>query len=195
MMPRLKTVNSTKSLDWAAALARLAQTQESLDRAENPSPDALARTYEERAKRLAQPSDSADNLEQAETLMVFRLGQERFAFPVSEVIEVLRETKLASVPGAPPSIAGLIQVRGEIRPVYNLHRQLGIAPTTADASGEVILLRGGRSPFGVQADAVEEIRRVMKDDRKLEGNSSRVAWMTDDLVRVLNTEMLREMES
>jgi chemotaxis signal transduction protein len=189
------TEHSKKRLDWAGALARLARIQESLDRAENPSPDTLERIYNERAKRLARADDSADNLQQAEMLMVFRLGEERYAFPISEVTEVLPESKLAPVPGAPPFVAGVIQVRGEIRPIYNLQRQLALAETPTDAAGEVILLRGGRSPFGVRVDSVEEIRRVTKDDRRLAGESSYVAWMTDDLVRVLNAGMLREKES
>lgn len=188
------TEHSRKRLDWTGALARLARVQESLDRAENPSPDFLARIYNERAKRLAQADDSADHL-QFEMLMVFRLGEERYAFPISEVTEVLPGSKLAPVPGAPPFVAGVIQVRGEIRPIYNLQRQLGIAETRTDAGGEVILLRGGGSPFGVRVDGVDEIRRVRKDDRQLAGKSSHVAWMTDDLVRVLNTGMLREKES
>ncbi len=189
------TEHSKKRLDWAAALARLPRTQAILDQAENPSPEALERVYNERAKRLAQADDSADNLQQAEMLMVFRLGEERYAFPISEVTEVLPEAKLAPVPGAPPFVAGVIQVRGEIRPIYNLQRQLGFAGTAAEPGGEVILMRGGRSPFGVRVDAIEEIRRVLKDDRRFAGNSSHVAWMTDDLVRVLNIGTLGEKES
>lgn len=189
------TEHSKKRPDWAGALARLARIQESLERAENPSPEALARIYSERARRLAQADASADNLRQAEMLMVFRRGEERYAFPISEVTEVLAESKLAPVPGAPPFVAGVIQVRGEILPIYNLQRQFGIPETSAGAGGAVILMRGSRSSFGVRVDAVEEIRRVMKDDRRLPGKSSHVAWMTHDLVGVLNTGMLREMES
>jgi chemotaxis signal transduction protein len=195
MMSQPNAQNSKKPLDWAAALARLAWMQDSLDRAENPSPEALERTYNERAKRLAKANDSADSLQETEMLLVFRLGEEKYAFPVSEITEILRQSKLAPVPGAPPFVAGVIQVRSEIRTVCNLQHRLGIAQTTSDAGGDVILLRGGRSPFGVRVDGVEEIRRVMKDDRRLAGHSSHVAWMTDDLVRVLNTETLGEMES
>lgn len=185
----------SKRLDWAGARTRLERIQNSLDRADVVSPDHLHRIYQERAQRLAQSVDSGNDLAEADMLLVFRLGEERYAFRLADVTEVLPESKLAPVPGAPPFVAGVIQVRGEIRPVYNLQRQLGLAEPQSETGSEIILVRTNRQPFGVRVDAVDEIRAVIKDDRRLAGKSMHVEWMTDDLVGVLNTGMLGDRET
>src|SRR5262245_2857224 len=109
-----------EGLDWAGAMARLERMRQSLNRAGKPSPDALRRRFSERAAWLAQPEESHETGIGAELLLVFRLGQERFAIPVWDVEEAQPQSKLAPIPFAPPEIAGVIQVRGEVRPVYNL---------------------------------------------------------------------------
>jgi purine-binding chemotaxis protein CheW len=182
--------SNSKRLDWEGARARLQRIQESLDRFESPSPEDLRRLYDQRAERLARESGSATESAASHSLMVFRLGDERYAFPISDVAEVLSDAKLAPVPGAPLSVAGVIQVRGEIRPIYNLHRCLGLPDAGPEPTGEIVLIRAASHPFGIRVDVVEEIRSVRADQPRPAGNSPQIAWVTDDLVSVLNTDML-----
>jgi len=187
-------MTESKRLDWAGARTRLERIQNSLDQAETPSTEDLLRVYQERARRLAGVADDLDTQPESELLVVFRLGQERYAVPVSEVTEVVREPKLAPVPASPPSVAGVAQVRGEIRPVYNLQHQLGIAQAPAAGAGQMILIRTAGQQFGIRVDAVEEIRTVLTDNRRLVSNAEHVRWITEDLVSVLNTGMLIDRE-
>ncbi len=50
------------------------------------------------------------------TGVVFRAGEERWVIPVEDVRAAVRATDPVRVPGAPPEIAGLVSVRGEILP-------------------------------------------------------------------------------
>ncbi len=180
---------SGKSLDWAGARARLDEIRRSLEQAEKPALEEVRAVYRERARHLKVPEVAIEAPGAANRLLVFRLGEERYALPASMLVEILKDVNIAPVPGAPPSVAGLIQVRGEIRPVYDLARQIGAA-RTAEGAGFMLLLREGRRDFAVTVDAVEEIRMVMENEPKQAGQKPRVAWVTGDLVSVLNGESL-----
>lgn len=179
-------------LDWAGARARLERIQQSIERLDSRTPEELARIYQERAQRLAQPPALETSAE--EELLIFRAGGERYAFRVADVSEVLRECRVTPVPGAPRVVAGVIQVRGEIRPVYDLRRKLGL-PEMEGETGAVILMRGNGHPFGARVDAIEEIRVVREDTRRLPGQAGHFAWMTEDLIGVLKAELLGTKES
>jgi purine-binding chemotaxis protein CheW len=178
-----------KLMDWTGAIERLKRIGESLEQAGVPTADRTHKILEERAARLAKAEDAAAPLA-ADMLIIFGLAGERYAFPVSEVTGILSEFRLTPVPGAPRGIAGIMQVRGDIWPVYRLHERLGLPDGAASGPGVVLLMQteGGRR--GVQADGVEEIRAVNQRERRPGGDGLHVAWMTDDLVRVLDSASL-----
>jgi len=57
----------------------------------------------------------------------FLVAGRRFAVPASDVAEVLRDGRVNTVPRAPESLAGLLNLRGRIVPVIDLKRRLGLA--------------------------------------------------------------------
>jgi purine-binding chemotaxis protein CheW len=193
--------NGSKRLDWEGVRARLQRIQESLERVNLRSEEDTARLFNERAQRLAQPPANVSDarIGNAALLMVFRLGDERYAVPLSDVAEVIREAKVTPIPGAHRSIAGVIQVRGEIRPVYALPHELGRSESAEGSRGGIILIGNAGQQFGIRVDEVQEIRAVSAE-RSLETSASfapspaaplpRVAWVTDDLVSVLNVEAI-----
>ena len=65
----------------------------------------------------------------------FRVGDESFALPVGQVLEVAELGSLAPVPGAPPSVLGVRNLRGQVLPVIDLAGVLGTAhaPRGAEA--------------------------------------------------------------
>ncbi len=148
-----------------------------------------------RAKRLAAPAQGveqpADSPGRHESVMIFRLGADRFALPLAGLLQVLPRTKLATVPGSPPEVAGLIQIRGEVRPVYHVRLLLELTPGPVDSHGAVLLLRHEGGEFGILVDAVEEVRAVPENMRR-PGTPARghAGWMTEDLVPVLSVGLL-----
>src|SRR6185437_1639241 len=95
--------------DWSDIHARLDRIRQLLDREENPSPEAVARVWSERARRYAASGESrVEGAESAagEAVLVFRLGADRYGIPVSSVREVLPQARIAPVPGAPAAVAG-----------------------------------------------------------------------------------------
>jgi purine-binding chemotaxis protein CheW len=187
-------MSDRKRLDWASVLERLEQIQRDLERAGTPSAERVREILEQRAGRLAKAEGTGES-PLADMLVVFTLSGERYAFPVSEVTGILDEVQLTPVPDAALGVAGVAQVRGEILPVYRLHERLGLAGTDASRARQVLLMEVGGRRFAVQADGVDEVRTVNPADRRPARDSADIAWMTEDLVRVLNSASLWTKES
>ena len=62
----------------------------------------------------------SDNLE----LLCFRVGERVFAMDIMCIREILRSCVVTPVPNAPPGVAGVLNLRGALLPVVDLHRAL-----------------------------------------------------------------------
>lgn len=58
----------------------------------------------------------------------FLVAGRQFAVPAADVAEVLRDGRVNTVPRAPDSLAGLLNLRGRIVPVIDLRKRLGLPP-------------------------------------------------------------------
>jgi purine-binding chemotaxis protein CheW len=176
-----------RSIDWQAARASIERTRERLGRAEIPAEDR-ERIFRQRAEALARPSAAPVDSAQRQ-IMVFQLGQERFALPLSDMVEVISGATIAPVPGAPASVAGVIQVRGEIRPVFHLGQLLGAAGV--ESLDTVALVRYRSHEVGLRIGRVDDIRAVGEADlREGPAGNPRIKHMTADLVLVLDLNVL-----
>ncbi len=177
-----------RNIDWQAARASLAETLERLGRAE-VSDEVRTRILRERAEALAKPAATAAETAQGQQIMVFWLDQERFALPLAAVTEVLPAASIAPVPGAPPIVAGVMQIRGEIRPVLQLKELLGAAGTGAGET--IILVRHRGREVGLRVGSVEEIRTLTEAGFQPPPDSNpRIRHLTADLVQVLDPDSL-----
>ncbi|HSV78113.1 MAG TPA: chemotaxis protein CheW [Ramlibacter sp.] len=105
-----------------------------------------------RARALAQPpaADPGPVIE----LLEFRLGGARYGIASRCVSEVLPLAELTPVPCTPAFIAGVVNVRGRITAVIDIHRFLQMRVNGLADLHQVILLRGNGLEFGLLADVV-----------------------------------------
>ena len=164
------------------------------DRAEQPSSQQhMEAVWRERADRLSQSPVLAE--ENLWPVIVLGIGAERFGVDLSDVVEVLPPVRATPVPGVPAMFSGVINVRGEIRPVIDLRRLLGMETTGNTGLARVILLRKEGREMGLQIDSVEEIRRIGPADLRSAGSrdggcSAHIKGSTKDLLMLLSTEAL-----
>lgn len=179
-------------LNWAEARERLARVQQTIEETALHSGETRDQIYQARAELLARPvSDREDSA--GERIMIVRIGAARYGVALSEISEAMRGATCAPVPGAPPKVSGLIQIRGEVRPVLNAGRILGVPGSDRGDSKIILLLRRGSREIGIEVDEVEDIRTVKEEERKpsFQG-AAHARWMTGDLVTVLDTNSLLE---
>jgi purine-binding chemotaxis protein CheW len=179
------------AFDWTAARARVERFQEALERGEGRSPAERERILRERAERLACPQELPGSALAGDGIVVFRIGAERYGLPLSRMVEIISRPLCAAVPGAPDRLAGVIQVRGEIRPVLDLAQALRVQRNEPPERHSVLLVRGSGREFGVRVDEVEDIRVLTENERgPAPAGAGRVMWMTPDGTGVLNADML-----
>jgi len=188
-------MSDSKRLDFQGARERMLRALTVIESDIRPREEIEA-AYRQRAEWLARPLE-LDAGDAPEDIVIFRLGESRYAVPLRSVAEVTARPLVAPAPGAPESIAGLIQVRGEIRVLWNLRKLLGLAPRGEPGENRTaLLLRTGKGEAGVLVDEVEDIRTVNAPDRRPPpDDSSAGAWMTEDLIIVLDTDGLWPVES
>lgn len=73
-------------------------------------------------------------------VVVFGLGQEEFALPVTTVREILDHRTAYRVPHAPDWFLGLTDVRGTSVPMVDLRVRLGMAPVEATLTTRVLVI-------------------------------------------------------
>jgi len=146
----------------------------------------------ERARRLARRPALGTAGQDAAPVIVLGIGKERYGIDLSDVAEVLPPVHVTPVPGAAPVFAGVINVHGEIRPVIDLRRLLGMETSRNGESARVILLRKDGREMGLRIDSVEQIRWVGSGDMQAPGAgpSPHIKGSTNDLLMLLRTEAL-----
>lgn len=98
----------------------------------------------------------------------FSLAGETYAIELLRIREIIEHVPVTRVPGMPPAVLGVINLRGRVVPVVDLAVKLGLGPRPITRwSCFVIveaLLDGERTPLGLLADAVSEVLDLAPGD-------------------------------
>lgn len=98
--------------------------------------------------------------EEVSQWVTFRLDEEKYGIDVMLVREVLRESEIAPVPGAPHYVLGIINLRGNVVPVIDTRRRFGLAPKAMDEDSRIIIVELAEQWVGMVVDAVAEVMDV-----------------------------------
>jgi len=95
-------------------------------------------------------------------LLLFRVGRLTCAAEAETVREILPRLEPTRIPGAPPVVAGLVNVRGTLVTVVEGWRALGQPEPPAGSDGTTVLLEvgGGRKVLGFTVDEVVDLLTV-----------------------------------
>lgn len=93
-----------------------------------------------------------------ETCVRVRVGAEEYALPVRHVPEVAELGDVTPVPGAPPQVLGIRNLRGEVLPVFDL--AAGLGAEGSGAATRIVLAEDPAAPGRRCALAVDEILEV-----------------------------------
>lgn len=96
-------------------------------------------------------------------LATFRLDNQVYGVDVAGVQEVLRSQARTRVPLAPPAIAGLINLRGQVLTAIELREQLGLAPRPDGVEPMVVVIRVAGDPVALLVDSIGAVVNVEAD--------------------------------
>jgi purine-binding chemotaxis protein CheW len=102
-------------------------------------------------------------------LCVWRVGAEDFVVDLSRVDEILTVPTVTPVPRAPAFLEGVVKLRGDVLPVIDVRKRLGVAPDSTPfltPSGKhkirsrLVVCRIGTRKVGFIVDAVTGVVRL-----------------------------------
>ncbi len=91
--------------------------------------------------------------------LVFRLGNEEFALPISAVSEVsAAPEKITRLPKTPKFLRGVVNLRGEVLPVIDQRSRFELAKFNDDGGRQrLVVVRSARHHAGLIVDGVSEV--------------------------------------
>lgn len=125
----------------------------------------------------------------------FQLAGATYALPVEHVREIVRAVAVTPLPGAPPVVVGLINLRGLLVPVMDLRARLRLPPRPVALEEQWVVARAGERTVALRADqavdlvtlddeAVREARSVVPTAELAAG----VAPLPDGLLVIFDAE-------
>ncbi len=120
---------------------------------------------ENEKESTSQGSSSGTNTSRNKKFLVFNLGDDRFAIPLSQVKEVIGLTKITPLPDVPKYFKGLINLRGRIISTLDLRTKLGFANADAKVKKPCIVISEvSGALIGTIVDDVTEVIGIQDND-------------------------------
>ena len=91
--------------------------------------------------------------------VVFKLENELYGLDISKVQGIEKEQQVVHVPNTASYIKGIMNLRGDVIPVYSLRKKFSMADTTS-TDIQYIIVRANGSLLALEVDSVDEIHNV-----------------------------------
>lgn len=95
--------------------------------------------------------------------VVFKLDTELYGLDINKVQGIEKEQQVVRVPNTATYIKGIMNLRGDVIPVYSLRKKFGM-PETNSADIQYIIVRANGSLLALEVDSVDEIHNVESGD-------------------------------
>lgn len=89
--------------------------------------------------------------------VVYELAGEKYALKISDVCEIIKIQKIAPVHNSKPFLEGIINLRGKVVPVINLHRRFALDSYVITKSTRIIVLSIRDEMIGIVVDMVNKV--------------------------------------
>lgn len=142
--------------------------------------------------------------EQQFQVCVFRVAEHTFGIDVRKVQEVLRFQHATPVPLAPPTVCGMINLRGQVVMAIDLRLRLGLPERSADQSAINVVVRTSDGVVSFLVDELHDVLSVTDDmlDRPPDTMDAiersfvtGCCKLSDRLLLILDTELVADVAS
>ena len=108
-------------------------------------------------------------------MLLFCIGNNRYALDTKSVVEIIPKIKLKPVYGAHPAIVGLLNYQGSIIPVLSLNQLLGEHDCSVTLSTRIILINQKRP------DKTQQVLGLLAEQVTETLDSSQVTHVADNV--------------
>lgn len=98
--------------------------------------------------------------------VVFRLGNESYSMDIEYVKAIEQQYIIIPLPEAPEHIKGMINLRGEIIPVYSLRSRFQMEEIEHSTEKQLLIAKAGAVQLAFEVDAVVGIETIEPQQKK-----------------------------
>ncbi len=150
-------------IEWPEILRRVEAAQAAVERALAPTAEEMEKVLAARAKLLAREPEGQGSSQGSIEVIEFLLAYEHYALESAFVREVVALKELTPLPGAPPFVLGLANVRGTIFSVVDLKKFFGLPDKGLTDLNKLVIVSQDDLELGVLADVLLGVRSIPLD--------------------------------
>ncbi len=102
--------------------------------------------------------------EESTLFATFYFGEHFFGLPIDEVIEINRALEITPVPKAPPYVAGVVNLRGQILTAINLAHRIGLECESEKGTNSLnnVIIGHRDEPVSLLVERIGDVMSVPK---------------------------------
>ncbi len=137
-----------------------------------------------------------------EQLLTFLLAEQMFGVPVLQVNDVLGPQKITRTPLAPPSVSGVMNLRGKIVTAIDVRRCLHQPPRAKDKASMSVVVNQNNELFSLMIDSVGDVLSLSGETYEKVPETLNPSWrsvasgihkLEDKILVVLNVAQLLQL--
>lgn len=101
--------------------------------------------------------------DEALDIIAFRVNEQEYCVETRMVREIRGWSPCTPIPHSPPSVVGVISLRGTVIPIIDLADRLGMARSDGHERSAIVVVEVGESVIGLVVDRVSDILTLGKD--------------------------------
>jgi len=141
-----------------------------------------------RALTLAQQPKQTELSKEFLEVIEFRLASEVYGLETTYVQEVLTLKDFTTLPGLPPFVLGIVNVRGQIFSVINLKKYFNLPEKGLAQFNILIILRNEKMEFGILVDEVFSTQSIPLD--AIQTTPSTVSGIVGEYLRGVTSDFV-----
>ena len=98
--------------------------------------------------------------------VIFRLGNESYSMNIEYVKAIEQDYMIIPLPDAPENVKGMINLRGEIIPVYSLRSRFHMEEIQRTKDSQLLIAKAGAVQIAFEVDAVVGIETIEPQQQK-----------------------------
>lgn len=112
---------------------------------------------------MSAPS-STPNASVAGKYLTFQVADEEYGIEINAVREIIGSLPITPVPGSPPEMMGVLNLRGKVIPVISMRTRFGRPPGEPHSQNVILVVDGRSGPIGLFTDRVLEVAKFTEAD-------------------------------
>ncbi len=152
-----------QGINWSEIHHRVERARDALAQGAAPSALESRAVLRARARALAQERGQTGPAAALVEVVEFSLATETYGFEAAFVREVYPLKEYTPIPGVPPFVLGIVNVRGQILSIIDLKKFFDLPERGLGQLNKLIILRSEQMELGILADDILGARSIDLD--------------------------------